>query len=249
MEYNNTLYKIIENEKLKNKVIKTIKNNYQNFCEEQFLSIIKNNDEILSTLIKELPIKFYKQKEFNPDRYENIIKNIKIINPDVKKYLDIGCSDASLTNVFRKGLKVKKKNIFLVDKVEPQNKKCPHNKFFSDIKYIEDSSMDLVTCMMVLHHVKDYKQIIKEIYRVLRPGGIFLIREAHNKAEEDILYHSIMDIIYYQWHNQCEYNSDYNYRSKDYWIKLINSNQFNLVKYEYKEKENYFKPFQAYFMK
>lgn len=24
----------------------------------------------------------------------------------------------------------------------------------------------------------------------------------------------IMDIIYYQWHNQCEYNIDYNYRSK-----------------------------------
>jgi len=37
-----------------------------------------------------------------------------------------------------------------------------------------DNSFDLVVCSEVLEHLHEYKDAIKEISRVLRPGGQFL---------------------------------------------------------------------------
>lgn len=38
-----------------------------------------------------------------------------------------------------------------------------------------DASMDMVHCFTVLEHVRDVRQSIKEMYRVLRPGGLIYI--------------------------------------------------------------------------
>ena len=42
---------------------------------------------------------------------------------------------------------------------------------------VADSSADLVTCFGVLHHVARVSESLAEIARVLRPGGIALVRE------------------------------------------------------------------------
>ncbi|GIY29327.1 methyltransferase-like protein 7B [Caerostris darwini] len=42
---------------------------------------------------------------------------------------------------------------------------------------IEDSSMDVVVCTFVLCSVQDVKAVIKEVKRVLKPGGKFLFLE------------------------------------------------------------------------
>ncbi|NES76289.1 MULTISPECIES: bifunctional 2-polyprenyl-6-hydroxyphenol methylase/3-demethylubiquinol 3-O-methyltransferase UbiG [Okeania] len=38
----------------------------------------------------------------------------------------------------------------------------------------ENNTFDVVICVDVLEHVSDYRQVVSEIYRVLKPGGIFL---------------------------------------------------------------------------
>ncbi|MBF5002402.1 bifunctional 2-polyprenyl-6-hydroxyphenol methylase/3-demethylubiquinol 3-O-methyltransferase UbiG [Nocardia sp. BSTN01] len=38
----------------------------------------------------------------------------------------------------------------------------------------EDASFDIVTCVDVLEHVIDVSQVVAEIHRVLKPGGLFL---------------------------------------------------------------------------
>ncbi len=40
-----------------------------------------------------------------------------------------------------------------------------------------DASFDLVVCFGVLHHIPNVSHVIKEISRVLKPGGRFLLRE------------------------------------------------------------------------
>lgn len=42
---------------------------------------------------------------------------------------------------------------------------------------LSDSSVDLVVCFGVLHHIPNVAFVIQEISRVLRPGGNFLLRE------------------------------------------------------------------------
>lgn len=40
-----------------------------------------------------------------------------------------------------------------------------------------DGFFDLVTCFGVLHHIPNVSYVMKEIHRILNPGGIFLLRE------------------------------------------------------------------------
>lgn len=44
----------------------------------------------------------------------------------------------------------------------------------------EESSFDLVTCQTVLIHLKDPKQALQEMLRVLKPGGLLLAAEPNN---------------------------------------------------------------------
>lgn len=39
------------------------------------------------------------------------------------------------------------------------------------------NSLDLITCFGVLHHIPNVSKIVKEFYRVLKPGGYALVRE------------------------------------------------------------------------
>ncbi len=40
---------------------------------------------------------------------------------------------------------------------------------------LADASVDLVLCIFVLEHVPDYKLVLRELYRVLKPGGRMFI--------------------------------------------------------------------------
>jgi len=42
-----------------------------------------------------------------------------------------------------------------------------------------DNSFDIVNCRQVLHHARDLAQTCREIYRVLKPGGIMLATREH----------------------------------------------------------------------
>ncbi|MFA5240820.1 MAG: class I SAM-dependent methyltransferase [Sulfuricella sp.] len=41
----------------------------------------------------------------------------------------------------------------------------------------DSSSLDLITCLGVLHHIPNVSKIVDEFYRVLRPGAYALVRE------------------------------------------------------------------------
>jgi malonyl-CoA O-methyltransferase len=43
----------------------------------------------------------------------------------------------------------------------------------------EDAAYDLIVCNLVLEHIEDLSFIFSEAYRVLEPGGKFLVNELH----------------------------------------------------------------------
>ncbi len=54
---------------------------------------------------------------------------------------------------------------------------------------LSDNSVDAVVCHAALHHVPDWRSAIAEVYRVLRPGGVFVVQEpgrGHSKQSESI---------------------------------------------------------------
>jgi SAM-dependent methyltransferase len=48
-----------------------------------------------------------------------------------------------------------------------------------------DGSFDLVSCMQVLHHVRTAKGLIREIARVLRPGGVVVVQDHDVPARDE----------------------------------------------------------------
>jgi SAM-dependent methyltransferase len=44
---------------------------------------------------------------------------------------------------------------------------------------LDDASMDIVFCRQVLHHAQDLPQVLRECWRVLKPGGVLLACREH----------------------------------------------------------------------
>ena len=47
----------------------------------------------------------------------------------------------------------------------------------SVVYFLADHSIDLVTCLVVLHQIPDLKSMLHELVRILRPGGHLIMRE------------------------------------------------------------------------
>lgn len=47
----------------------------------------------------------------------------------------------------------------------------------SGLMPFDDASFDLIVCFSVLHHIPNVSTVIREMHRVLRPGGMVLLRE------------------------------------------------------------------------
>lgn len=134
---------------------------------------------------------FYKdinnQEDFNSTagRAESRIKNIATwLEPyKGKKYLDIGCSEAGITEAVADYLNIidKPGYAYATDIALSKNLPKDNEIIFStntpDNLDYPDKKFDLITAFMALHHFTHVPQMINEMYRVLKPKGILIIRE------------------------------------------------------------------------
>lgn len=134
------------------------------------------------------------------EREQKANKIIAVLSDGVKKplnslsLLDIGSSTGIMTQLLSKhfnntiGIDIDEKAVAF-SKKKFENEKL---RFFlqnsMDIKY-PDNTFDVINCSHIYEHVPDSKQLMKEIYRVLKPGGVcffaagnrLVFMEAHYK--------------------------------------------------------------------
>ena len=98
-----------------------------------------------------------------------------------KRVLDVGCGGGFTTEFLAErgcrvsGLDPSPKLIAAADRHAKQTgKDIDYTVGKSEHLPYEDGSFDIVTCVDVLEHVEDPAQAIREIHRVLAPGGVFL---------------------------------------------------------------------------
>lgn len=102
-------------------------------------------------------------------------------NLKFETYTDLGGKNGGLTLGIAKILNIDKKNIIIteIDR-KYSNPKLKylysHPEKFEPLE-IPDDSQDLITAFMVLHHVVYLEELVNDIYRILKPGGIFYIKE------------------------------------------------------------------------
>ncbi len=154
--------------------------------------------------------KFYESYAKNyPDdlvvRGSQLAKIKNIINYENKVGLDIGCANGAFSIELAKSgakkmygidiasefvkkasLKAKKNYVKNIEFIEADAKKLPFkNNFF-----------DFIICTEVLEHVPDFKVAIKEIKRVLKPGGIFVITVPNSFNPAEIM-HQIKHLLFF----------------------------------------------------
>jgi ubiquinone/menaquinone biosynthesis C-methylase UbiE len=120
---------------------------------------------------------------FEVNRYQ---ASYELLSSSGEKLLDVGCGDGDfifmVRNKFREcyGVDVSAQRI---EKAKEKAKEFRgHEKFhFFECDVDEglrfsDNFFDSVTCIAVLEHVFNPPNLVKEIHRVLKPGGIFLVQ-------------------------------------------------------------------------
>lgn len=121
-------------------------------------------------------------------------------------YLDIGASDGKITNEVGKIINLNKKDIHgvdikqwvgsdhIIDKSINKRINFKYINLSGDGKNIipyKDNSFNFITILQALHHFENLYDMMSEINRVCKKGGIILIRE-HNA--EKISTHKLIDI-------------------------------------------------------
>ena len=117
-------------------------------------------------------------------------RSIKNINWSKKKVLDIGCSNGSLTSEILKLTKVKeivgvdlnKERILKAKKLKEKKLKFLLLNA-NDMKVFPESSFDAVFSNMAFQQFDDFRTVLKEVYRILKPKGEAIINFNQEKKE------------------------------------------------------------------
>ena len=141
---------------------------------------------------------FYRDKE---DDFLQCQKNLtdycidKVGKLEGKKVLEVGCGNGiQAIYVMKKykpaeiiGIDLNENNIRIA-KEEALKQGIENVKFYIDnahtLSMIEDNSVDIVMNIESAFHYPDKEQFIKQIYRVLKPGGKFVIADIIKKYDE-----------------------------------------------------------------
>lgn len=177
------------------------------------------------------------------------------------KYLDIGCSEAGITEAVAHHLDIlnKPNRTYATDIVLPKHiSKAKNIKFStntSDKLDYPDEEFDLITAFMALHHFTKLDDMVEEIHRVMKPGATLIIRE-HDSSIEDSTFHIFLDFIHLMYTTvfadeqtpKCfliEYEAFY--KSAEEWDKILK--QYGFKKISQINTKDLFKSYYAKYKK
>lgn len=221
-----------------------------------FLSLMKSRGLLVDLTCEQVPTRERIQNELSNMTYSYIIKElenddvlqgisqnifniIKKVNGTVDiypwEYLDVRCGTGRVSREIARKLKVMTQHTDIKDNRIGKFSHKEYEDFLifdgSNLPH-EDDMYSVVTCLTVLHRTESPAELIKSINRILKPGGILIIREFNCRSWNDAY---SLDFMHQVLSDQLsEDTAIVNYRSKEGWRKLIINCGFKLLKDQHK---------------
>ena len=169
-----------------------------------------------------------------------ILKKRRDIQISNMSYLDIGCGNAFKTKKIAKDMGISKNKVYgtNIEAWGPyQKNKSSLGIHFEYIKNntlpYEDESFDFISSIFNLHHVEKLPDFLREISRVLKKGGIFLLIEHDIYSDYDILIINIQHLLYSSLYDKKQNfldNPDYVYLYNQFeWGYLLKQVGLNYI--------------------
>jgi ubiquinone/menaquinone biosynthesis C-methylase UbiE len=159
----------------------------------------------------------------------------------IDSYLDFGCDDATITKILGSYIGLTKDKIYGVDISQCTNNNITFIKQEYNNSHVNlpNNSIYLVTMLMVLHHLENPIDLLGEMYRIMKPGGLLIIREHDIDINMDPDGKIFLDILhlYYDYvynnpsrnNNIDSYSKITHYRSRQEWTNMITSIGFKRI--------------------
>lgn len=162
-----------------------------------------------------------------------------------KRYLDVGAGDGSIAKALAKNWNLKRKDVMGLEVAQySRETEMTWLKYGKDGRIpLKDGSIDAVSVLMVLHHVENQPQLVKEIFRVTAKGGTVVIRETDAPTPKSKLFNKILDEMYYSvFYPNPSVPTPALYRSTAEWVSLFKEVGFHVEVKENMEMGNPFTP-------
>lgn len=161
-----------------------------------------------------------------------------------KRYLDIGCGDGKITAAIGHALGLSKADIIGAD-IHSWAGHTHANEVSDAITFkqvadgrvaintsagciaLESGSVDLITCLMALHHMRDPIGIMREMCRILTKNGVVLIREhdSPNRLVDGMINieHAIFEVVIERLTSPDDFRKSYygQYRTRRDWVTFF----------------------------
>ena len=163
---------------------------------------------------------------------ENLERILKFCSDKIQgRVLDVGCGDGFLTAQILQRFNLK--NVYGLDisskAVDLARLKHPEIKFQQGaLNHIpeETNSIDSVTMIEVIEHLVDIEGTLKELFRVMKPGGILLI----TTTDFNLLKQIIIAIFFFEKYFYPT-NPHIRFFKKSTLADILSKNGFSIIKY------------------
>jgi ubiquinone/menaquinone biosynthesis C-methylase UbiE len=181
-------------------------------------------------------------------RIERRVRQLAALVPEGEtpgRYVDVGCGTGQVTAGLARAWSLPPERVAGVEVFERSLAKGA----FTPVPFrgrtipLPDGSHDLATLIMVLHHEADAPGLLAEVCRVLRPGGLLLVRETDAATPEHRLFNRVMEQFYYRVFNRLPgVPNPVTHRGADEWRGLFRATGFSPQREERPEPDNPFRP-------
>lgn len=166
--------------------------------------------------------------------------------------LDIGCGNGKITAALAAGLGIDAARAVGTDVYDRaqdtggftyrrmRNAKIP----------LPDNSVEAAVAFMTLHHEQDAAALLSDVSRVMKRGGILIVRDHDAPERSDQLFCHALDKLYFGLFNDMSgLPVPGNYRSCREWCRMAEAAGFRVEKAWNPEPDSPVKPFHAVFIK